>query len=154
MQPSRCEGFWSESCSQVNLGGVKHLQGVTINSINNFYKLNSYQNGPSRAARWFWQPRLGWRWSPCWSWWSWTCSGCHHEWYKQLPFHKLFSKMPPRGAQVVLSPRFMFFASHPDHVQKFYDPPIFWLPGHQDGSNDTPILTLAPRIRFLAGELL
>ena len=58
--------------------------------------------------------------------------------------------MPPRGAQMVWSYRFMFFASHPDQVWKFIFSPIFWVPGHQDGSNDTPTLTLAPRARFLA----
>ena len=36
--------------------------------------------------------------------------------YKQLSFHKVLSKMPPRGAQMFLSSRFMFFTSHPNQI--------------------------------------
>ena len=58
--------------------------------------------------------------------------------------------MPPKGVQMVLSSRFLFFASHLDQGQVRNFPPTFLVPGHQDGANDTPTLTLAPRSVLLA----
>ena len=59
--------------------------------------------------------------------------------------------MPPKGVQMVLSSRFLFFATHLDQGQVRNFPPTFLVPVHQDGANDTPTLTLAPRFALLAG---
>ncbi len=53
--------------------------------------------------------------------------------------------MLPRGAQMVRSSRFLFLPPTLIRSGNFMALLCFSVPGHQDRSNDTPTLTLAPR---------
>ena len=103
------------------------------------------------VPRWSRWPSSGWQPVPCWSWWSWLPSGCHHQCYEQHLLYNYFSKVHPCGLQMCRFTRFRFLASYADLVRKSRSPPIWGSSWGQAGSNGTPYATCCLAIRHFPG---